>query len=192
MSALLGFEAGQPMRIFKNLALIAAGYGLSISVGVAAVAMNELRISEDIKQTSGGMVAFGDMILFVLAAGFFSLIPTWFLLKLCVEKVPRLLLAAELLVAAMGPASWLALMSIAAAGPHPERMPHALSGVLGSLIAFGAIPRIVFGPVLVMIEAATFLLARQRSARTLLAAAMLMDVVPLGIYAMHMASAIYR
>ena len=40
----------------------------------------------DIAQGSPGMVAFGDMILFVLAAGIVGLIPTLFLLKLFVEK----------------------------------------------------------------------------------------------------------
>jgi hypothetical protein len=54
------------------------------------------------------MVVFGDMILFVLVAGFLSLAPTWFLLKLSVEKAPRTLLATELLIAAMGLVSWLA------------------------------------------------------------------------------------
>jgi len=95
------------MRIAKQLALIAAGYGLSVGGAIAAVAVNERLIPDAVKQSSGGMVAFGDMILFVLVAGFLSLAPTWFLLKLCVEKAPRTLLAAELLIAAIGPASWL-------------------------------------------------------------------------------------
>src|ERR1035441_9884779 len=81
------------MRTAKKLALIAAGYALSVAGGVAAVAVNELRMPADIAQTSPGMVAFGDMILFVLAAGFFSLAPTWFLLKLSVEKAPRVSVA---------------------------------------------------------------------------------------------------
>ena len=100
-------DAGRGMRIAKQLALIAAGYGLSVGGAIAAVAVNERLIPDAVKQSSGGMVAFGDMILFVLVAGFLSLAPTWFLLKLCVEKAPRTLLAAELLIAAIGPASWL-------------------------------------------------------------------------------------
>jgi len=47
------------------------------------------------------MVAFGDMILFVLAAGFFGLAPTWYLLKLSIEKAPRALLAALFLIACL-------------------------------------------------------------------------------------------
>ena len=179
------------MRVAKKLALIAAGYGISVGGGIAAVAVNELFMPEDIKQSSGGMVAFGDMIVFVLVAGFLSLAPTWFLLKLCVEKAPRTLLAAELVIAATGPASWLAVWWMAA-GASPWSLPQAFSAVLGPLIAFGAIPRIVFGPVLVMIEVATFLLARERLARTLLAAAMLMDVIPLSLFALHMAAATHR
>jgi len=56
--------------------------------GFVAVAANEAFMPASIAQTSGGMVAFGDMILFVLVAGFFSLAPTWFLLKLSVENAP--------------------------------------------------------------------------------------------------------
>ena len=175
------------MRVAKNLGLVAAGYGLSVGGGMAAVALNELRIADDIKQTSGGMAAFGDMIVFVLVAGFLSLAPTWFLLKLCVEKTPRTLLAAELMMAATGPASWLTIRCMEG-GPSPRSLPQAF----GLLIAFGAIPRIVFGPVLLMIEGATFFLVRERLTRTLLAAAMLMDLIPLSIFALHLAVATYR
>ena len=54
------------MSTAKRLAWIAAGYAVSAGVGIAAVAINELRLSEDVLQGSPGMVAFGDMILFVL------------------------------------------------------------------------------------------------------------------------------
>jgi hypothetical protein len=40
---------------------------------------------------------------------------------------------------------------------------------------------------LLVIEAATFLLVRERVARALLAGAMLMDLVPLSMFALHMA-----
>lgn len=56
-----------------------------------------------------------------------------------------------------------------AAGPRLRRLPLAFAEALGPIIAFGAIPRMVFGPVLVMIEGATFLLVRERLTRTLLA-----------------------
>ena len=131
------------------------------------------------------MVAFGDMILFVLVAGFFGLAPTWFLLKLFIEKAPRALLAIVLLVAALGPASWLAVMHMAA-GLSPPNPPVAVSQLLGLFIAFVGIPRMVFGPVLLVIEAITFLLIRERVTRALLVVAMLMDLVPLGMFALHM------
>ena len=179
------------MKVAKKLALIAAGYGLAVCGGFAAVAINELRIPDDIKESSGGMVAFGDMIVFVLGAGIVSLVPTWFLLKLWVEKAPRTLLAAGLLIAALGPASWLAVTWMAA-GASPQSPPQAIGAVLGLFIAFVAIPRMVFGPVLLMIEGATLFLIRERLARALLAAAMLMDIIPLGLFALHMAAAIRR
>ena len=184
------------MSVAKQLALIAAGYALAVAGGVAAVAVNELLMPADIAQTSRGMVAFGDMILFVLAAGFFSLAPTWFLLKLSIEKAPRTLLAALLLIAALGPLSWLAMTALAVTtppgGPSLLNAPQALKELLGLLIAFGAIPRMVFGPVLLVIEGVTFLLIRERLARALLAAAMLMDLVPLSIFALHLTGVTHR
>jgi uncharacterized membrane-anchored protein len=106
------------MSTAKRLALIAVGYALAVAGGFAAV--NELFMPADIAQGSPGMVAFGDMILLVLVAGFLSLVPTWFVSKLSVEKAPRALLAAVLLIAALGPASWLAVVSMASAGPPPN------------------------------------------------------------------------
>ena len=173
------------MSTVKRLALIAAGYALCVVAGLAAVAVNELRMPADVAQGSPGMVAFGDMILFVLVAGFVGVVPTWFLLRLFIEKAPRALLAIVLLVAAMGPASWLAVTHMAG-GLNPPNMPEAVEALLGLFIAFVAIPRMVFGPVLLVIEAITFLLVRGRVTRALLAVAMLMDLVPLGMFAFHM------
>jgi hypothetical protein len=177
----------------KSLVLITGGYAFSVGGGLAAVAVNELFMPADVAQTSPGMVAFGDTILFMLVAGFLSLAPTWFLLKLLVEKAPRALLATELLIAAMGPVSWLAMVALAvttpAGGPSLPYVPQAARQLLGLLIAFGAIPRMVFGPVLLAIEGVTFLLVREGTAHALLAAAMLMDLVPLGIFALHLARA---
>jgi hypothetical protein len=174
----------------KKLALIALGYALAVAGGVAAVAVNELLMPADIAESSGGMVAFGDMILFVLATGFFSLAPTWFLLKLSVEKAPRTLLTALLLIAALGPLSWLAVVSLASA--RPPDLPAAANELLGMFIAFVAMPRIVAGPVLLVIEGLAFLLVRSRVTRALLAAAMLMDLIPLSMFALHLARATHR
>ena len=175
------------MRVGKKLALIAAGYALALVGGVAAGGIYDLLIPDDIKQTSGGMVAFGDMVVFMLATGFLSLVPTWFLLRLCIENFPRTLLAVVLLIAVLGPASWLAVRAMAV-GPTPASVPQ----VVGLLIAFGAIPRIVLGPVVLVIEFVTLVLIRSGLARVLLAAAMLLDIVPLGMFALHMAAASYH
>jgi len=173
------------MSMAKRLALIAAGYALCVVAGFAAVTVNELRMPADVAQGSPGMVAFGDMILFVLVVGFVGLVPTWFLLKLFIEKAPRALLVIVLLVAALGSASWLAVRHMAG-GLNPPNVPEAVGALLGLFIAFVAIPRMVFGPVLLVIEGITFLLVRGRVTRALLVVAMLMDLIPLGMFALHM------
>jgi hypothetical protein len=173
------------MSTVKRLALIAVGYALCVVAGCAAVTVNELRMPEDVAQGSPGMVAFGDMILFVLVVGFVGLVPTWFLVKLFIEKAPRALLAIALLVAALGPASWLTMKHMATGIVSPN-LPEPVGALLGLFIAFVAIPRMVFGPVLLVIEAVAFFLVRERVTRALLVVAMLMDLVPLGMFALHM------
>jgi len=121
------------------------------------------------------MVAFGDMILFIFVTGFFSLVPTWFLLKLLVATAPRTLLGLELLIAAIGPVSWLAMLVIATNTPPggPSRLPNwpqAAVELLGLFLAFGAVPRIALGPVFVVIEGVTFFLFRTAAARAVLVA----------------------
>jgi hypothetical protein len=179
------------MSVAKKLALIALGYVLALTAGVAAVTVNELLMPADISQGSPGMVAFGDMILFVLVAGVVGLVPTLFLLRLAIDRAPRASLAVLVLVALAGPLSWLAMLRLAGAGPA-GLLPGAYSQLLGLLIAFGAIPRIVAGPVVVVAEGLAALLVRQRNMRILLAAAILMDLVPIGLYVLHMARAIGR
>jgi hypothetical protein len=183
-------QRGQKRRMTaaKTLALIALGYVVAIVGGVAAVAVNEMLIPDEIQQTSGGMVAFGDMVLFVLAAGVLSLAPTFFLLKLCVRKAPRALVAVLLVIAALGPASWI-MVRWMAASPAPAALPSIIGDLTGLFIAFVAIPRMVLGPVLLAIEGVTLFMISRRPERSLLAAAMLMDIVPLLMFAMHMTAA---
>jgi hypothetical protein len=173
------------MSTAKRLALIAAGYALCVVAGLAAVTVNELRMPADVAQGSPGMVAFGDMILFVLVTGFAGVVPTWFLLRLFIAKAPRALFAIVFLVAALGPVSWLAVRHMAG-GLNPPNAPVAVSQLLGLFIAFVGIPRMVFGPVLLVIEAVAFFLFRDRVTRALLIVAMLMDLIPLGMFALHM------
>src|SRR5580658_2291284 len=101
------------MSTARRLALIAAGYALCVVAGFAAVTVNELRMPADISQGSPGMVAFGDMVLLVLVTGLLALVPTWFLLKLLIERAPRALLVILLLLAAIGPLSWLTVIYFA-------------------------------------------------------------------------------
>ncbi len=166
----------------KKLALIAVGYVLAIAAGVAAVALHELFAPDD----AGGMAAFGDMILFVLVAGFFGLVPTWFLLKLSYEKAPRSLAAVLLLIVAIGPLSWLAVVY----SDRIPNLPQAVNQLLGTFIVFAAIPRIAAGPLFLVAEGVAFLLMRDRARRALLAAAMLMDLVPLSMFALHLAAGV--
>jgi hypothetical protein len=170
------------MSTAKRLTFIAVGYAVCVGAGIAAAALNELFMPVDAAQGSPGMVAFGDMVLFFMVTGFFGLVPTWFLLRLAVEKVPRTTVAIELLVAATGPASWMTLMYLDRRGADP--LP-AVGQMLALLIPFGAIPRIVLGPVFLVIEAVTFFLVRGRFMRGLLVVAMLMDLVPLGIFVLR-------
>ncbi len=179
------------MSVPKKLALIALGYVLSLVAGCAAVTVNELLMPSDISQGSPGMVAFGDMILFVLVAGFVGLIPTLFLLRLAIDKAPRASLVALAVATLAGPLSWLAMVDLAHRGPGPY-VPPIGGQFFGWLIAFVAIPRIVAGPVLVVAEGLAMFLVRQRSMRIVLAAAMLMDLVPMGLYALHMTRALGR
>lgn len=179
------------MRITNGPSLIAAGYGLAIVGGLAAVGVVEALTPDHVSRSSGSMVAFGDMLLFVLVAGVLALAPTWLLFKLCAAKTPRALLVGLLMIAAIGPACWLAVAYM----PHaagPGGLPHAAADPLGVLVAFGAIPRMALGPALLIIEAAAFVLVRERVARILLAGAMTMDLVPLGMFALHLAAAAHR
>ena len=132
------------------------------------------------------MVAFGDMILFVLVVVIRR--PGADLVlgeAVSIERAPRALLTIALLVAALGPASWLTVQHMAAGIVSPN-LPGPVGALLGPFIAFVAIPRMVFGPVLLVIEAVAFFLVRERITRALLVVAMLMDLVPLGMFALHM------
>ena len=88
--------------------------------------------------------------------------------------------------------SLIAAGYVLSVGASPPTSPQAFGQLVGLFIAFIAIPRMVFGPVLLVIEGVTFILVREGIARALLAAAMLMDLVPLSLYALHMAGVTYR
>ena len=74
-------------------------------------------------------------------------------------------------------------------GAGLPNLPETAGALLSLFIAFVAIPRIVFGPVFLVIEGATFFLVRESVARALLAVVMLMDLIPLSMFALHLARA---
>jgi hypothetical protein len=59
----------------------------------------------------------------------------------------------------------------------------AIGALAGPLIAFIGIPHMVAGPVLIVIEGVSLLVLRDRCIRMLLAGAMLLDLVPLSLFA---------
>ncbi len=107
-------------------------------------------------------------------------------MKVPAENAPRTLLAAILVIAATGPLSWLAAIDLFG-GPDPSTSALAGKPVLGPLIAFIAIPRLVFGPILIVVGGAAFFMMRGRLTRVVLAVAVVMDFIPLALYALHVA-----
>lgn len=177
------------MSMARQLAWIAGGYAFALVAGIGCAIVNELLVPAEVAQSSGGMVAFGDMIVFVLAAGIVGFVPTWLILKLTAQSAPRALLGVLVLIAATGPVSWLAVTSSSGAAPVAAG---SASAILGLAVVFGALPRIVAGPVVLVVEAAALVLLRARAARAVLAGAMLMDIVPLGHFVLHVSAATSR
>jgi len=69
------------------------------------------------------------------------------------------------------------VLNLASAGP-PDDLPRAGKQLLGLFTALVAMPRIVAGPILLVVEGLAILLVRSRMTRALLAAAMIMEIVP--------------
>jgi hypothetical protein len=64
------------MKPVLKVAIIAGGYLLALLMASAAVALHAALTSESGAQTSGGMSAFGDVVLFVAVFGAVALVPT--------------------------------------------------------------------------------------------------------------------
>jgi hypothetical protein len=64
------------MKPLLKVAIVAGGYLLAILVACAAVALHAGLTSESGAQASGGMSAFGDLVLFVAVFGTVALVPT--------------------------------------------------------------------------------------------------------------------
>jgi hypothetical protein len=65
-----------PLRRWRRLAVVAAGLGLSVAGGAGAVALRSSRIDPADAAASGGMHAFGDLLLFIATTGLLALAPT--------------------------------------------------------------------------------------------------------------------
>jgi hypothetical protein len=64
------------MKPLLKVALIVGGYILAFLAATAAVALHAALASESGTQASGGMSAFGDLVLFVAVFGAVALVPT--------------------------------------------------------------------------------------------------------------------
>jgi hypothetical protein len=64
------------MKPVVKVAIVAGGYLLALLVASAAVALHAALTSESGAQTSDGMSAFGDLVLFVTVFGTIALVPT--------------------------------------------------------------------------------------------------------------------
>ena len=66
----------QAMKPVLKVAIVAGGYLLAFLLASAAVALHVLLTGESGAQASGGMAAFGDLVLFVVVFGAVALVPT--------------------------------------------------------------------------------------------------------------------
>jgi hypothetical protein len=64
------------MNPFVKVGLVVAGYALAVAVAVAAVMCRMILIGDSGAQTSGGMSAFGDSLLFLAVFAVAALLPT--------------------------------------------------------------------------------------------------------------------
>lgn len=168
--------------------LIAAGYALSLAGGCAAVAAKNARIPPADQMAMSGMMAVGDLITFVLAAGFLSLAPTFFLLKSAADSRPSLLAWSLAALGATAPACWLMLAN----SSWTPALPKALLPLFGMFLALFVMPRAAASPVFLVVIAASRALTTDPKARRVLSAALLLEGVPLALVALHFARALLR
>jgi hypothetical protein len=64
------------MKPILKVAIVAGGYLLAFLMATAAVALHAALTGESGAQASGGMSAFGDLVLFVAVFGAVALVPT--------------------------------------------------------------------------------------------------------------------
>jgi hypothetical protein len=64
------------MKPAVKIAIVAGGYVLAFLIACGAVALHAALTSQLVAQASGGMSAFGDLVLFVVVFGAAALVPT--------------------------------------------------------------------------------------------------------------------
>ena len=74
------------MSWLAKLGLVIGGYVVACLVAYGAVYINDLFMDPAVLQASGGMSAFGDLILFVVVFGVLALLPTGLALYFLVRK----------------------------------------------------------------------------------------------------------
>ncbi len=74
------------MSWLAKLGLVIGGYVVACLVAYGAVYINDLFMDPAVLQASGGMSAFGDLILFVGVFGVLALFPTGLMLYFLVRK----------------------------------------------------------------------------------------------------------
>jgi hypothetical protein len=143
-----------------RLGLVLGGYAVALAAAFAALAASALLAQDDPAQASGGMQAFGDLLLFVAVFCIVALVPTalalWFL-----RAVPTF---------------WLVLsivsLALAATGPIAAAMIQHMDRLAGALVAFLSLLRVLGAPLLAVGFAICALIAPTgRSRGALLAAA---------------------
>lgn len=79
--------------ILLKVGLILLGYVAAFFLACGAVAWNDRRLAQDVKDASAGMAAGGDLILFVFVFGLASLVPTglgiYYLVWAAIKKKSR-------------------------------------------------------------------------------------------------------
>ena len=154
------------MSSLSKLGLVLGGYALALAAAFAVSAVSALLAPNDPAQASGGMQAFGDLILFVGVFGVLALVPTalalWFLRAF--------------------PTFWLALsiaaLALAATGPIAAAMIQRMDQLAGVLVAFLGLLRVLAAPLLALGFAICALIAPTgRSRGALLAAAVIEGAV---------------
>jgi hypothetical protein len=98
--------------------VIAAGYLAALVAAAACVAVRYIWVDPRDVAASSGMYAFGDFIEFLVFGGLFSLVPTFFLLRMLrqVERFWRALSWMCLALAVEAPLVWLLYQAVARGG----------------------------------------------------------------------------